>query len=352
VSKRARLVRRLVLVLTWGGAVALAVVAIETIGPGRVASDLTGARPGWLALSLVAMIAAMLARAASWQVIVAAALPHRRVNPRDVSAATMIGVLLSAALPGRLGEPARAFVLSRRLGNSRETFPVVVGTIVAQSALNILALIALGAIILTSTRALTGRAALLTSLIVVPLALLALVLIAPRLIPDAGRSRLGRALSVLRRGLLRVRTGLSVFRGPRAGVLAALFQFGAWALQVASVDAISQSLGLGARVGLAASAAVLFAVNVSAAVPVTPSNVGVFQAAVIAVLSAGYGAPTAKSLALGIVLQAVEVATAVLLGVPALLREGLTWSELRTDAAQAAHGVPPEQGTSAPSRTE
>ncbi len=36
------------------------------------------------------------------------------------------------------------------------------------------------------------------------------------------------------------------------------------------------------------------------------------------------------------ILQAVEIATAVALGLPALVREGLTWSDLRVQALSAA----------------
>ena len=42
------------------------------------------------------------------------------------------------------------------------------------------------------------------------------------------------------------------------------------------------------------------------------------------------------ALAYGVILQAVEMATAAALGVPALLREGLTWSDLRTQAIASA----------------
>jgi phosphatidyl-myo-inositol alpha-mannosyltransferase len=35
-----------------------------------------------------------------------------------------------------------------------------------------------------------------------------------------------------------------------------------------------------------------------------------------------------------VILQAVEIATAVALGLPALVREGLTWSDLRMQALQ------------------
>ena len=80
------------------------------------------------------------------------------------------------------------------------------------------------------------------------------------------------------------------------------------------------------------AAAVLFAVNVTAVVPATPSNIGVFQLAVISVLHTGFGISTADALAYGVILQAVEIATAVTLGLPALVREGLTWSDLRVQA--------------------
>ena len=81
----------------------------------------------------------------------------------------------------------------------------------------------------------------------------------------------------------------------------------------------------------------LFAVNVTAALPATPSNLGVFQAACVAVLSA-YGVGHTDALAYGIILQAVEIATALAMGMPALLREGMTWKDLRLRALHATPG--------------
>ena len=71
--------------------------------------------------------------------------------------------------------------------------------------------------------------------------------------------------------------------------------------------------------------------------PATPSNVGVFQAACVAVLTGAYGVSTADALGYGIVLQAVEIATAVVMGMPALLNEGLSWREVRL---RALHSTP------------
>jgi phosphatidylinositol alpha-mannosyltransferase len=139
-----------------------------------------------------------------------------------------------------------------------------------------------------------------------------------------------------------------VFRHPRRGSLASAAQLGAWAIQLAACWALLSALGLEAQAGIGAAAAVLFAVNVTAVVPATPSNIGVFQLAVISVLHTGWGISTADALAYGVILQAVEIATAVALGLPALVREGLTWSDLRVQALSASpvrlQSKPPPRG--------
>ena len=133
-----------------------------------------------------------------------------------------------------------------------------------------------------------------------------------------------------------MRQGLSVFRDPREGALAALAQLSAWGLQLLSCYALAFALGLEGTAGIGAAAAVLFAVNVTAVVPATPSNIGVFQLAVISVLTTGFGVSASDALAYGVILQAVEIATAVALGVPALVREGLSWSDMRVRALSQA----------------
>ena len=53
---------------------------------------------------------------------------------------------MSATLPARLGEPSRALIVARRLGRPRELLPPVLGTLVSQTLLNLLALAILGAV--------------------------------------------------------------------------------------------------------------------------------------------------------------------------------------------------------------
>ena len=145
--------------------------------------------------------------------------------------------------------------------------------------------------------------------------LLIAVLLAPVVVRQGGSGRVARVIGTVRAALLRVRTGLHVFRDPRRGPVAAGAQLVAWGIQLLACAALFEALGL-RSVGIGAAAAVLFAVNVTAVVPATPSNIGVFQLAVISVLTTGFGVGAADALAYGVILQAVEIATAVTLGLP------------------------------------
>src|SRR5438067_13872057 len=103
------------------------------------------------------MCAAMFARAISWHAILAAAPTWRRAKRRDAMQGTFIGVLMSSTLPARLGEPSRALVVARRTGRPRENLPVVLGTLVSQTLLNIVALVVLGSIMFSSVDLFNGR---------------------------------------------------------------------------------------------------------------------------------------------------------------------------------------------------
>jgi phosphatidyl-myo-inositol alpha-mannosyltransferase len=334
-SRRRRVARRAGLAVAGVLGIGLTALAAQKIGIDNVIESIVRSDLTWVLVACALMSLSLFFRAASWYGIVRAALPRRPVRRRDVTSATMIGVLMSATLPARLGEPARAMTLARRIGRMRETFPVLLGTLVSQTVLNIVALALLGAIIVSTTDLFHSSTEKLFVFSFVPLALLVVVLVAPALMRRNGNGRFARAGAAVHRALLQVRAGLAVFRQPRYGIVASAAQLAAWAIQLAACWALLAALGLG-HAGIGAAAAVLFAVNVTAVVPATPSNIGVFQLAVISVLHTGWGISTADALAYGVILQAVEIATAVTLGLPALVREGLTWSDLRVQAISAS----------------
>ncbi len=335
-KRRRRVARRAGLTAAGVLGVGLTALAAQKIGVDKVVESIVRSDLSWVLVACALMALSLFFRAASWYWIVRAALPLRSVRRRDVTSATMIGVLMSATLPARLGEPARAMSLARRIGRMRETFPVLLGTLVSQTALNLVALALLGVIIVSTTDLFHSGTQKLFAFSFLPLALLLVVLLGPPLMRRNGNGRLARIGASLHGALVQVRAGLRVFRSPRRGAAATAAQLSAWAIQLAACWALLAALGLSGRAGIGAAAAVLFAVNVTAVVPATPSNIGVFQLAVISVLHTGFGIGTADALAYGVILQAVEIATAVALGLPALVREGLTWSDLRVQALSTA----------------
>jgi phosphatidyl-myo-inositol alpha-mannosyltransferase len=317
----------------------LALLALQRIGIDKIGESLLKATPWWVLAGLALMCTSMVVRGLSWHAILRAALPGVPVKRRDALQGTFIGVLMSATLPARLGEPSRALIVARRLGRARDRLPVVLGSIVSQTLLNIVALIVLGIVMFSSVDYFSGHHGALVAFTIAPVAILAGVLVAPALLRSGVPSRSRRVQAFVkqaRNAMAQVRAGLRVFRDPRLGAQATILQLTAWAIQWLSCYVLLVALGLDGQAGIGAAAAVLFAVNVTAVLPATPSNLGVFQAACVAVLTGAYHVSSADALGYGIILQAVEIATAIVMGAPALLKEGLSWRDVRLRALHTA----------------
>ena len=341
-SKALGVARRVGLATVSIGGALLAFLALQKIGLTNIAAALITASPTLVLLGLAVMCSAMVMRAFSWHAILKAALPRSSVRLADAAQGTFIGVLMSSTLPARLGEPSRALVVARRTGRPRENLPIVLGTVVSQTLLNIVALIVLGAIMFSSVDFFNGHQNALVVAAIAPVLLLVVVMLAPIVLRDAANRSPGSRLHAIavqaRNALTRVRAGLSVFRDPRLGGIATVSQLSAWALQCLSCWILLVALGLDKHgAGIGAAAAVLFAVNITAVLPATPANLGVFQAACATVLHTGWHIGYGDGVAFGVILQAVEVTTAILMGMPALLKEGMSWREVRL---RAMHTTP------------
>jgi phosphatidylinositol alpha-mannosyltransferase len=272
-------------------------------------SVLLTAAPGWVAAALALNSLAMVFRAMAWLLMLRTALPGAHISVWRVLRATMIGVMGSALAPGRAGEPARVWLVTRGI-EVEGRVATVVGTLVSQTLLNLVALATLAITVALDTGLPRWKLSGL-EVLAVPVAICVIVLVGARV---ARSGRVARQLAALR-------TGLGVFRPLRRGLAIAGLQLGAWALQCLAVYTLLLALHLHVRAPLVTAAALLLAVNVTAAVPITPSNIGVFQGACLAVL-ATRGVGTGDGLAYGVLLQATEVVTALALGIPALLAEG------------------------------
>ena len=340
-ARAGRLARRAAPLAGVAAAAGGALLAMQHIGWDAVAQSVIASSPAWAVLAVALMVASMVLRAVSWHAILKAALPAARPRFVDSLQGTSIGVLMSATLPARLGEPSRALIVARRLGRPRELLPAVLGTLISQTMLNLLALAVLGTVMFQTVGLFAGRQSALVYYAVAPFAVLCCVLVAPALIRSGRTSRSQRVhgwVASVRSALTQVRSGLAVFRRPKLGVVATVTQLLAWVVQWLACFVLLEGLGLDDQgAGIGAAAAVLFAVNVTAVLPLTPSNLGVFQAACVAVLTSGYHVSAAHALGYGIILQAVEFATAIVMGAPALVKEGVSWREVRL---RALHSTP------------
>lgn len=348
--------------VTLGVLATLVVLALGKLHPRVVGHALAHVDVGWIALALVLMAAAFFARGESWYAVLRAAVAGKqedgvpletRLERGGVTRALLIGMAGSAVAPGRLGEAARTWVVARQLGQTSRNFALVIGTVIAQTSLNLLALalIAISAVLDSSLA--NARVEAILAAVLLPAGLLALVFAGPALLRRTCALAAGpvqRAARWALKQLVRGREGLAVFRHPRPALHATSAQLGAWGLQLGACYVTILALGLQPHANLAAAAAVLLAVNLTAIVPLTPSNVGIFQAACIAVLHP-FHVDASRALAYGLMLQAVEIFDALVLGIPALLREGLRWSDLRRHARpDRPRGGPSVPGPRTPGR--
>jgi phosphatidylinositol alpha-mannosyltransferase len=326
--------RRFTVGLSLALVAALVLVAATSFDLHGLGRSLARVRPGWLVLALALMGSSFLARAESWYVAIRSAMPQLAVDRAAVRRSLLVGMAGSAVAPGRVGEAVRAWLIARHAPDPPRAFAIVVGTVVLQALLNSVALLVLLGIAISGAAAV--RATALAGTGAALAAALALLALAPRLLLalERRRSRAMRAGRWLAAQLVRIRYGLRVLRQPRAALHSGAAQMGAWGLQLATCWVVLQALRATPHGSLAAAAAVLVAVNVTAVVPVTPSNVGVFQAACIAAL-APFGVAAALALAYGLVLQGVEIACDLGMGIPSLIREGVSFGEVRR-AARAA----------------
>lgn len=110
---------------------------LRTVNVERVGDALSRADARWIGVSVLLLFCAMTLRFWRWQLLF---LPTNRVSFYGVSASTLVGYMLNTVLPGRVGELARAALLSRTDGVSTAR---VLGTILVEKILDVTVLLVL-----------------------------------------------------------------------------------------------------------------------------------------------------------------------------------------------------------------
>ena len=291
----------------------------------------------WIVLAFLLNVVSTLFRALSWRLTIRQALPDEH-QPRidHVLSAFGVGLLANAVVPGRLGELARVATLRRHLPDAPPgTSATLIGTVFAHRLFDIVP-----ATILVVWVLLTAE---VPHWAVVSFGIAALVGLALFTVAWLGAKRnqrpvMSEGMGSIRQLVVMGRQGLAVLKEPVPLAGAILLQCCGWLMQLLAVYVAMQAFNIDAP--LPAAGLVLVLMNIATIVPLWPGNVGLVQAAVALPLR-NYGVAYPVGFAYGIVLQAIEMACGISLGLIAIAREGISFAVLRRmeDEEQSAENA-------------
>jgi uncharacterized membrane protein YbhN (UPF0104 family) len=286
--------------------VAAAAALVLTTDLGQVADKLRQAQLLWLAPALLVLAAQAWVRAARWAALIRASV-DRSLRAAQVVDAMLVGYFANAVLPGRLGEVARALVVSRR---EAVAFSGIAASVVVERAVDVMALAALASVALAVTGsdwALPFAGLALAIAIVVGLGSRAPLL--GGLLPHRTPSRLAEGI----RGFLR---SVAAIRLPVLGG-AALLSAVAWLGDTMLVLLVSRALGL--DISIPAAVAIGLGGSLGTAVPAAPGYLATYELGAVA-LGGFAGVPRETVLPIAILTHLVGVSVLAVAGAVALGR--------------------------------
>jgi uncharacterized protein (TIRG00374 family) len=314
----------------------LVALFLQNVDLRGVLGQIVRARPEWLALSLVTMLANLLVRSWRWQYLLQ---PLGAPTFANVFRATAVGFAASSVLPARAGEVIRPYFLARR---ERMSATGAFATIVIErllDTLTVLFLLAtyvfgfgrdLGATNPVAFTAVKWAGAIAGAGSLFALAVLFVLAGDPARVSQA-LTRLERALPSRLAGMLarvaeKFIAGLGAVRRPGRLIGALLLSLPLWLFIALGVWSVTRAFRL--AVPFTGSFLLVSMLVIGVAVP-TPGAVGGFHEAFRVGTTVFYGAPDAAAVGAAIVLHAFSIAPSLLLGLLFAAQEGLNLSRMR-----------------------
>ena len=275
---------------------------------GQVADQLRRADLIWLAPGLLVLAAQAWIRAARWASLIRP-WSGMSLGARRVVDAMLIGYFVNAVLPGRLGEVARAIVVSRR---EALAFGGVAGSVVVERAIDVMALAALAAVALSiaGSDASIGFAALAVGVAIV-IGLGRRSVVFERLLPARMPARIAEGI----RAFLRSVAAIPLSAGAGAAALSAV----AWLADATIVLLVARALGIDLPV--TAAIAIGLGGALGTALPAAPGYIATYELGAVA-LGGLAGVPRETVLPLAILTHIVGVTALAAAGAVALGRAG------------------------------
>jgi len=301
--------------------------AVRQVDWGAVGAAVVSVSPLWLALSFFFAVAAQACFAARWYVLAS----NHDLTFADAFDFLAIGALAGLVLPPRLGDVARAVAA----GRFRKTSATgLFGTIVVERLLDVLMLVAFGAVVsifMPVPLALRGTLAVMLAIVIMAIVLLwigergplgALGRWAGRLRGPASRVHVWTDMFLAGTGVIRERV-----RVPKA--LAATLA--GWIFAAVAVTALL--IALDATAPWFAAMFVIVIVNLAGILPAPPAGVGVYHYAAMVGVSPWITDHSA-AFAFALISHATSIAVAMATGSFSLARKGLSIRSLRRMAEQ------------------
>jgi phosphatidylinositol alpha-mannosyltransferase len=300
---------------------------------------------GWVSLAILANFASIMLKVTSWKVIFDASFDNIRGRWIDLTSALMIGFLVNIIIPARMGELARAYIIQRR--QSLEGKPVssstVLGTIVLERVFDgiAMAMIVIYGVTRMNLPSWADRGAVVLMVVSFFFAAMLIVLESKRerLKANAEAEELDEIHSWPRRQFIRFRgviarfsEGQRVLRYPGRVALISVTTVCSWMAQLLAVYFTLNAFHIGLA-GILGALMLLILINIAGAMPATPGNVGIFQLATVIPLTVTYDEITySMALAFSIGLQIIEGSIGAGFGSIFLVREGLSFRQVREES--------------------
>lgn len=300
-------------------AIALLIAAVD---PSRTFAVIRQARPEPLVLSIGILVVQVIVRTARWRLLLGRDPSGEQLPFGLVTRALLIGYLGNAALPARLGEPARSGVIARA---AHRAFGAVLGSVLAERLIDLvsLAVLVLVASIFAPVPIVVVDVAAVTIAIGI-VGGLVLAILGRRLGVTASASPVGLRQRALAFGRHLLAGALNP--GPGVVVAAGTLSVLAWMLEAGFYLAAAASLGINLPVG---SAVIIGAAGALAtALPAAPGYVGTYDLAASAV-GAGLGLDPATAVALAAVVHVMALVPIAIAGAAALVIETMSGRSVR-----------------------
>jgi uncharacterized protein (TIRG00374 family) len=295
-AARARAIRWILALVT----VALLIHLATRVAWRDVWATAAAASPWWLLAATLVNLATPAVRGARWWVFLRAAGSRSFILALH---AAYVGSGLNNLLPASGGDAARALLVARR---SMIPSATALATLAVDRVVEIATYLGLllAAPLVVAVPAIVRRSETVAALLLGALVLAGIA--AAYMTTRRDRSRQGAASRQgrLRAHLARFVAGIVELPTPRRVIPAVALSLVAWGLQAITYHFAALATGLEAS--LAASAVAMLAVNLTFMFPLTPGNVGVFQA-MYALTMGAFGISSNAAIATALLLQALQI---------------------------------------------